>query len=248
MKIVPDNWDWNSYQYEYGDDKTAIVAYDEIAAYEKQHQGFPHCYRIRITFDPKLVDPNGLQSQLHLSTGLQNPNGIPKIEGFFAELIRQLVGRQYFGGLREHIFQVEGCAHFDQVVASWRQLLGDSLCTMHMSQGWTFFDKKIRPSPEERQHGSDALTIRTMIEAGSDPAKVHDIEHEIAGAPAQLEKLMAQLAPTVYTFVRSEPGMLRITHLATLDFSSIRQTTKVLLERCTALELQYDGWGATVST
>lgn len=243
-QIVGDSW--AVYSYEYGKGQRAIISFDVACAQEEQHQGYRQSERVIV-----YIPTNGRI----LENGLPAREELPKLSQFEDDLLKRLqqqavdckfVGKMTYAGMREFVFQVEDVATFHSSVAKMMRDTKDYKIVLRQSEGWHFFDEKIRPTPIYWQQINDQCVIRELIKAGSDPQATHMIEHFITGEPQKLQRLRDELTAHGFSEINRQAECLTLGKPSKLDLDAIFSVTGKLSSYCNSIGVQYDGWGCAV--
>jgi regulator of RNase E activity RraB len=247
MSIVNDAW--NIYHFAYGDEDeyAAIIRFDEAAAQEERHRGYEQSVRVVVYIPLETVTSNGLPASATL----------PDLRRLEEELVQRLrrrkvdcrlVGVMTYGGLREFVFQVQDRARFGRQIARWMKGVEGFKIELKESEGWDFFDRKVRPSPYYQVQILDRTVVERLIEAGSDPDAPHLLEHAFKGPPEALERLQRELAAEGFEELRDQrhDDWLVMARESALDSDQITELTVRLRIMGERLGAEYDGWGAAV--
>jgi len=239
--------DWVFYTFTPGEGARAIIRVDGRLAREEVHQGYPHCRRLVVYIDDPHVLPNGLPVVEELSS-------LRELDHALAALLSesgvrcQLAGVMLYGGMRDLVFQVEDVEAFERQVAAFieRQHPPQYRFEVLSSEGWDFFDRKVRPTAEHWQQISDQAVIQQLIQAGTDPEADHLLDHTFLGPDHALAGLRDQLGADGFTVSDAAPGRLTMSRPSPLDLEQIWGLTRRLATFCPRIGVRYDGWGAQV--
>jgi len=243
-KIVGDAW--NVYTCRYGEGQVGVISFDDEVSREEKHMGFDTCIRVVVYIPPddRVLD-NGLPVREEL------PN-LDRLEDTLVSALEKqrvdcrFVGRMTYGGMREFVFQVEDKQGFRDTVEKMIQDVKDYRIELEESEGWQFFDEKIKPSSVYRQQIADMQVIRQLIKAGSNPQAPHMIEHVICGDPGKLAKLRDELVTSGFKDFGLEGDRLVVGKESTLEINEIFSVTGKMAGYCASIGLEYDGWGTNV--
>jgi regulator of RNase E activity RraB len=161
----------------------------------------------------------------------------------------RFVGSMLYGGMFDLVFQVEAqeSGRFKTAVAEWAGTALPCRVEVKQSSGWDFFDAKVRPSPAHAQQIADRRVIQGLIDAGSDPAIPHQLDHRIEGPPEVLRQIARDLEANGFVRARfPAEDVLLINTESPLDLMEIWDTTGRLVGYCANCGARYDGWGAAV--
>jgi hypothetical protein len=239
--------DWVFYTFTPGEGARAIIRVDGQLAREETHQGYEHCRRLIVFIDDPHVLPNGLPAMEELPS-------LQQLDHELAALLREngvrcrLAGIMLYGGMRDLVFQVEDVEAFERVVAAFveRQTQPQYRFEVLSSEGWDFFDRKVRPEAEHWQQISDQAVIHQLIQAGTDPESQHVLDHTFLGPDDALAALRDQLSADGFNVSGTGPGRLTMSRPSPLDLEQVWSLTRRLATFCPQIGVQYDGWGAAV--
>ncbi len=239
--------EWGSYSYLYNDGMLARIQYDVITAKEPIHTGYSMCIR-PIIF-------------IHQDNFL--PNGQPRPDGELASLLNQqqrliklltdqavqcrFVGAMFYGGMFDLVFQVEpkDSDKFNLMLNEWVDDEFPYRIEVKESSGWDFYDTKIRPSAAQAHQQIDRQIINKLIEAGSDPTKLHQLEHVIQGTPRVLRRIARKLKHLGFLNPQyPQKNVLMVYSQSVLDPMEVWNQTGPLVEFCEKYGATYDCWGA----
>jgi hypothetical protein len=189
------------------------------------------------------------------ANGLPTPDEYRRCTDDEAELIAELerdgvdclkVGNKLYGAMRDIVFQVENTAAFMKALGRWRISRNDREAELRESEGWDFFDDKIRPKPEHRKWIENNHLVIELLKAGSSREVPHLLDHCFRGQPAALDCVEDQLKRAGFASERRERERLLTTQELVLDPDEI--TTWTLRFEALAYNsgASYDGWGARV--
>lgn len=240
---------WDGYSYRYGDGLLARINFDALAAGESHHSGHAECVRVILFIPPDRVRNDGqpcsadeMQSLLAQQRRL--------VDQLTAGSVRcRFVGSMLYGGMFDLVFQVESrdVRKFKSAVDAWAGVATQYRADTKQSSGWDFFDAKIRPSAAHRQQISDRQIIQALIDAGSDPTQLHQLDHRIEGPPEVIRQIASDLQANGFVCPRfpTEDALL-INSESPLDLLQISAITGRLVGYCADCGARYDGWGAEV--
>jgi regulator of RNase E activity RraB len=243
VPVAGDNWDF--YSYVYGEGQRAMIRFDVTAAKEPEHAGYGNCRRVIVFIDPDSVRDDGLpiKEQFEALTALEDA------------LIRDLtdagvdcrfIGCMTYGGMRDFVFQVEDTAGFAKVASRWVGDRGGNRVGLEESDGWDFFDRKVRPEPGHWRQIENRRVIQALLEAGSNPERPHPLEHAFRGPPENLKKIAAALEADGFSRMSFEGDFLVLSKPSPLDLDEISRLTDALEGFSASVGAEYDGWGTPV--
>ncbi|MBN1486777.1 MAG: DUF695 domain-containing protein [Anaerolineae bacterium] len=242
-QIVGDSW--NMYAYQYGDGNQAVISFDTSLASEEHHEGYNTSMRVIVYIPLECVMANGLPAR----------QALPELDNIEQRLVESLEkgavdcklgGRMTYGGMREFVFQVEDIEKFRDSATSLSSSVVDYKVELREQEGWGFFDQKVRPSPVFWQQIKDREVIEQLIQAGSDPQAIHNLEHTFVGDPKILKRLKGELITNGFELVSDAGDTLVMSKGSKLDLNQVFGLTSKLSGYCRHLGISYDGWGAMV--
>ncbi len=238
--VKADNW--NFYTYTYGEGQVAMIEFDVAAGSEDAHSGYNTCFRVIIYINPADCTETGLPVK-------DEHEQLVKIEADLNKNISadcRFVARSSYGALRELIYQVNDAATFKADYAQWAARIQGYKLELRDSEGWKFFDERIRPDFIYWQQITDRRIIGTLLQNGSSPTSLHTLEHTILGDSAKLQSVADQLSRDGFTVLSLDNNKLVLSKPMPLDGNTISGLTMRLASYCNTLGLKYDGWGAAV--
>jgi hypothetical protein len=234
-----------SYSYGFGEGQRAIIAFDVDAALEEQHQRLPHCRRVIVRLPPQRCLPTGLPRGELLEPLERLEHSLDEaLTGAGLECLQ--VGRMLYHGLCEFVYQVEGPQAFEGVVDVWQSRHPGWTFDRRASDGWSFFDEKVRPDPWRWRLVADGKVVAQLLRAGSDPHQPHVLEHHIRGPAPVLQAITQELNQHGFEGIATGGETLTLLQTMPLDVDQISRTTVSLASYCRDLGAEYDGWGAAV--
>jgi regulator of RNase E activity RraB len=241
-RVVHEAWDIYVSRTERG---PLFVSFDEQAAREDLTGTMRHCARVAV----RIHHPN--------------PNGGPVppesdrlivLEDALCEALAaagvecRLVARLTHQGVREWVFQLESREDFLAVVEDWKAQCPDYHPVKVLEhEGWEFFDACIRPDAATWRWMADQRTVERLVEAGSDPTRVHALEFVFHGSRDGLEAVARALRERGYGDGPSgeEGALVMIKHLP-LELDAISDESDANEELANTHGVDFDGWGAAV--
>ena len=112
--------------------------------------------------------------------------------------------------------------------------------------GWGFFDDKIRPDLIFWHQISDRKTIGKLLENGTNPKAVHNLEHVFIGSEKSLNDLSDELSQEGFQKMALEGNKLVLLKSSNLDLEGISNLTGNLAYYCESIGVKYDGWGSEI--
>lgn len=161
----------------------------------------------------------------------------------------RLVGRLTCDGIREIVFQLGDWDDFRPVVGRWMRDNDRYQIDVSEHEGWEFFNDVIRPTPEMWLYIADRSVIRQLVEAGSNPEKIHAIDYVFHGQVPELKRMLKALEERGYTVpngIDEETEELIAVKKMMLDIDIIFAETLANQQLAEDNEVRYDGWGAMV--
>jgi regulator of RNase E activity RraB len=238
---------WDTYYFYFGekedDEFIAVVTFDENAV--QNQKGYDKCRRIIFCVDGKNVFENGLITS-------DEEKKITKYQNELLKLLKdnkvdfKFVGRQTYLGVKDLVFQVNDVNNFDKIAKDWAAKITDYKIEFKELKGWDFFNAKIKPDEIDRQQIDDRNIIDTLIKNGSNPKKLHFIEHVFIGDKKDLEKIKKQLEKRNFREVQFENGTLVMGTKQPLILNGMYRVTSMLLSLSNDNNVKYDGWGTKV--
>lgn len=235
--------DWGVYIRVLEDERIAVVVFDEEAAGEAVHEGYQHSCRLTLPIA-------GFNSE----SGLPDEESVQQLQemedGFIdllnrAQIASRLVGRMTHHGVRELAFQVQDAGEFKALFSGWAEKQTPAI-KFHSEKGWDFFDEVLCPDSTYRQQMGDQQVIDRLIEAGSDPEKIHCLEHVFIGPTAALKEVEEALELDGFVMHSKEEETLVMKKESPLDLWEIWAVTVGLKELAESNGVEYDGWGCFV--
>jgi hypothetical protein len=237
---------WQTYSYSYGSGQRAVISFDVDAATEPRHLAHRWCRRVILFLELCELRDDGLPRDEEVREHLLTMETDLTIRLRRDRIDCRYVGRMFYGGMQELVFQVEEVAGFERVVAWWVDTLAHRRVELLESDGWDFFDEKIRPGPAHWQEIRDRRVIGELVAAGSDPSRPHPLEHTFEGPSARLDEIARQLGADGFRRHRSSREVLVVSRAATLDHDEIARLTRALHAYAAAMGVAYRGWGSPV--
>jgi hypothetical protein len=240
-RVVHDAWDIYVTQTGRG---PLFVSFDEEAAREDLTATLRHCARVAV----RIHHPN--------------PNGGPVppesdrlnvLEDALCDVLStagvecRLVARLTHQGLREWVFQLESREGFLAAVETWKAHCPDYHPVQLVEhEGWEFFDACIRPDEATWRWMADQRTVESLVKAGSDPTREHDLEFVFLGPREGLEAVARALRARGYTGpAHGQPEALVMVKRLPLDLEAISAESEANDELAATHGVGFDGWGAS---
>jgi regulator of RNase E activity RraB len=236
---------WEFYSYTYGEDQRASILFDVWAAEEPEHVGYGACRRMIVYVPDQSVEEDGLPDPEAFAQAKQvEAQLVAALESARVDCIK--VGRMTYNGLCDVIFQVEDVEGFERCFAALQKQGVVFKVELVESEGWSFFDAKVRPRPEHWRWIKDRQTRDRLLAAGSDPKKPHTLDHTFLGEAKALEALAKALEEDGFDEPHLGDGRLSVSQEASLDVDEIHEVTEALRDLAASHHVAYDGWGAAV--
>ncbi len=244
MNVCPEH-DWESYSYS-TDDGPVIVGFHTGSNKVEQSQ-YPFCARVLITIkEPNHYGgPTGDEAQVLWDmedrlVELLNAENVPCL----------LLGRLTHSGTRELVFQVADYKPFRPPVGLWIGEHEDYETDVSEHDGWDFFFESVWPSENSWMLISDRRVVDNLVEAGSDRAKPHSLEFVFRGNPDGLKQMQAVLTSKDYSLLDLSTAESRLVMARSmpLDVGAIFRESLSHREECQRLNIEYEGWGASVQS
>ena len=230
------------YMYGYGDGQRAAVVFDVDVEREQDHDGLDTCRRLLVSADPEHVYGNGLPEGRELER-------LAGVERAFVHLLEEArvdcrkVAHQHYAGLRDVIFQVGDVGAFDRVAAGFAP--PGALVEFRGSEGWTFYDTRVRPTPERWEWVDNRRVVDLLLEAGADRTGRYVLEHSFVGHPFALDAVAAFLTGVGAGVLRGPAEEhLVLLRESSLDVDEITSWTLRLRALAADKDATYDGWGS----
>ncbi len=234
---------WNFYSYTYGENMTALIEFDHEFAIETTHNGYNACKRVIIHIAAENCGPNGLAFK-------EENQRIQQLElGLLATLSTvdcKLAGKMSYGAMCDFCFQTNDAAAFMEKAQHWIANQKSHKIVILESDGWEFFDSKVKPNIGFWQQISDRRVIGTLLEHGSNPELVHTIEHAFIGDNEKLQTLSRQLAADGFTLLSLNEESLTMSKPAKLLDGELSNLTQRLAGYTAGIGIKYDGWGTKI--
>lgn len=233
---------WNFYTYTYGEGMRAMIEFDYEHVTEDSHQGFPHCVRAVVQLPADDVAPNGLPFK-------ETRDALNKTEadllGMLGGTDCRLAGTMYYGAMKDMVFQVNDLPQFKSMLNQW---IGKQKQKVQLieSEGWEFFDAKVMPDHIMWHQVTDRQVIGQLLQVGSNPNKVHNLEHTFLGPADKLQYLSEQLSGDGFEQIALEGERLVMMKPSDLDHEQISGLTQRLAGYTASIGIRYDGWGCMV--
>lgn len=241
--IVHDRWD----QYlTFASDKPLFISFDVGATEEDLSRQLPLCARIIVPI--RTPNHNGGP------TGAESEQ-LYAMEDQLCEVLTQanvtcrLVGRMTHDGTREMVFQVANWETFRPPVGWWMQQQRDYEIEVSEHDGWDFFNDCIRPTAIDWMWMQDRDVINGLIQAGSNPEKIHALDFTFVGAAEGLKRVAAQLAKRGFTAggtIDFASGSFTAVKRMLPELEEVHNETRACHELAGTHGVKFDGWGAAV--
>jgi hypothetical protein len=244
MSVSPEhNWEAYSYQTDNG----PVVVGFHADSDKINRESYPYCARVLVSI--KAPDRNGGPSQDEAKTlwdmedrlvAALDTGGVPC----------KMLGRLTHGGIRELVFQVADYTPFRPPVGVWMSKHPEYEIDVSEHDGWEFFIGSVWPSATSWMLIMDRRVVDNLIRSGSDPTKTHSLEFVFRGDSARLQGLQAVLGARGYSLLNFAPEESLLVMAATypLHLPTIYRESISHRDECARLDLEYDGWGASVVT
>lgn len=244
MNVCPEH-DWESYSYS-TDNGPVIVGFHTGSNKVEQSQ-YPVCARVLITI--KTPNQNGGPSN-------EEAQVLWDMEDRLVELLNSesvpclMLGRLTHNGTRELVFQVADYTPFRPPVGRWMGAHDNYEIDVSEHDGWGFFFESVWPSETSWMLIFDRRVVDNLVEAGSDRTKPHSLEFVFRGAPDGLKQMQAVLAAKDYSLLELSASESRLIMACSmpLDVGAIFSESLSHREECQRLNIEYDGWGASVQS
>ena len=239
MAIVGPRWEIYSSEEEGG---RRVVTFDLDLANEKTHTPST-CHRVLMRCPVAMVMPTGmLKPEAAVPMRLAEEMLISSLEK--AAVRCRLVARTTYAGHREFAFSVEDEGAFTPVVEAWqKKQKWETRVVTH--EGWEYFEDAIIPTETGWEQIRNRARVSDLVQAGTDPAAVHVLQHAFAGTPEGLAKIAAELMDGGFTG-RPDASRLVLSQDAALDVDEISTTTQMLAIVASEHGASYEGWTAAI--
>ncbi len=244
MNVCPhDNWE----SYSYSTDNGPVIVGFHTESNKVEQSKYPLCARVLITI--KAPNHNGGPSN-------DEAQILWDMEDRLVELLNAknvpclLLGRLTHSGTRELVFQVADYAPFRPPVGLWMGEHDDYETDVSEHDGWDFFFESVWPSETSWELITDRRVVDNLVKSGSDPSKPHSLEFVFRGDPEGLQQMQAVLAAKDYSLLElsAEESRLVMARSMPLDVGAIFRESLSHREECLRLNIEYDGWGASVQS
>jgi regulator of RNase E activity RraB len=242
-QVVFDQWDTYLSQ---ADDKTLFISFDVEAAQQDLTDTLTHCARVLIPIHHPNENGGPVEPESERLYELEDALCAKLVEHGVA---CRLVGRLTCDGTRELVFQLDDWESFRPPVGLWMSEQEDYEIDVSEHEGWSFFDDCIRPSAEVWLYLADQSVVRTLLEAGSDPAKEHALEFVFNGKERGLRQAAQALQARGYVPLSSADftsGQMVMVKKMLLDGEAIFAESQAHQALAQKHGIEYDGWGAEV--
>jgi regulator of RNase E activity RraB len=143
------------------------------------------------------------------------------------------------------LFEVEDIRDFERCINDWKKNLSDFSLEIIEDKAWVLYNE-LQPDEYALQQIGNRQVYEQLIKYGSNPAKIHLIEHAIHGNSTNLEKLEAELLKEDGKTLIIDTNTLEVTFECILDLEQINNMTYFLLDISKEFNCQYNGWSANI--
>ncbi|MBN8420508.1 MAG: DUF695 domain-containing protein [Verrucomicrobia bacterium] len=244
MNVCPEH-DWESYSY--STDNGPVVVGFHTGSNKVEQSQYPLCARVLITI--KAPNHNGGPSGDETQVLWDMEDRL--VERLNAGNVScQLLGRLTHSGTRELVFQVADYTPFRPPVGLWMREHEDYETDVSEHDGWGFFFESVWPSETSWVLIFDRRVVDHLVEAGSDPSKPHSLEFVFRGEPSGLQQMQVALTAKGYSLLElsGEENRLVMARSMSLDVGEIFRESLSHRRECQRLNIEYDGWGASVQS
>lgn len=230
---------WGFYTYSYGEGQQALIRFDRDAASAPAPATHATCVRFIVFVPHEEVGPSGLPSPRANEVLGQIED---RVVGALSTPDR-LVGVMTYGGMRDFVLQSDAPAELRARLSS---VSTPFRTETRESEGWDFFDRKIRPD-EYGWHCVRNLELFEQLRcAGSRIEQPHELDHTFLGPEPALATLRRELEADRFRCTGEGEGHLVLTKTMPLEPEAVSRLTVALSRFAQDLGAQYDGWGAAV--
>ena len=236
---------WEMFHFTRPNGKVTVVSFDLEVAQGSRPEGFDTCFRVVLHLLPENVQPGGLPVE-GMTVQLEEIERdlVKSLET--ATVKARMVGRLTHDGKREMVFQVGDPAHFESILSIWLDDFTDFQATFTAESGWEFFENEIMPTAVDWQQVIDRKIIDKLLKAGTNPTKVHVLEHTLTGDEQNLQVMAEELAGGGFQVIHFGGGELVVQRASYLDIDTVSAISGALFRFANDLEVKYEGWGARI--
>lgn len=233
---------WNFYAYTYGDDLRAFIEFDFDIAMEEEHVGYDYCKRVIIHSESKNVMANGLPLELERKRVNYLEN---ELLSAISGVDCKYTGKMHYSAMRDLNFQTNEPDKFISTVEKWKATQKSNRIQVLESDGWDFYDEKVKPDFAQWQKITSRKLIGMLLEKGSNANKQHKIEHLFIGDTDKLEFLKEQLRQDNFDLISLSDNKLTLSKPALLN-EELSDLSMKLARYTAGIGVKYDGWGAMI--
>jgi regulator of RNase E activity RraB len=150
----------------------------------------------------------------------------------------------YFGAKRM-LFEVADISDFEEYIDKWKRTLENYSLEIIEDQPWIIYNE-MQPDEYAWQQMGNRQVYDSLVNHGSDPNKIHIIEHAIFGDSNELKKLEIELVKEGGKTLTFEDEMLEMGFENVLDLDQINNMTYFLMDKSKEFNCKYDGWSASI--
>jgi regulator of RNase E activity RraB len=153
-----------------------------------------------------------------------------------------------YGAMRDIVFQVEDVEGFSAAYERWSRSRKPGAWKSELveSDGWSFFDRKLRPGPAHRKWIQNNHVVIQLLQAGSNRQRLHSLDHLFIGESAALDLIARELEELGLEPERQDPTKLKLVQELPLDPDEITTWTSRFEGIARECGASYDGWGSAV--
>lgn len=242
MSVCPEkNWE----AYSYSTDSGPVFVGFHADSDKIDPAAFPFCARVIITIKAPTQNGGPTGDEVQRLWDMED-RLIAALDA--SDIPCLMLGRLTHGGTRELIFQVADYAPFRPQVGRWMQENSEYEIDVSEHDGWEFFYESVWPNDTSWLIIMDRRVIDNLIRDGSDPEKPHSLEFVFYGDAHRLGELQLLLESRGYRLIDSASENRRLVMAISmpLDVSAVARESIFHRNECARLDLEYDGWGASV--
>lgn len=236
---------WASYHLYSEEGLITRISFDEDASVHMNSNEFIHGRSIRFDLDDEHLHPTGQPTNevneklIALQDKLLSFLERSKVDCRFVAIITPV-------GYKEFLYQVNDVATFEYVVTQWGESVKDYSVELIDRGDWNYFQSQVLPDAVHRQQIADQDLIERLVEAGSNPAKTHSLEHTFRGGPEQLNIIREELTAADFQLKKIENTELVVSRDSTLDLDEVFHITANLHLFAKDIGANYEGWGCQI--
>jgi regulator of RNase E activity RraB len=243
-KVSVQNDDWKFWDFYDEEEFYGLNFLDATYMKEKNQKGFKKEYYLKI-----LIPENKLAHGKFPTS--ETNDELQKIEDKLIEVLEndrvycKQVHRCIYFGAKRLLFEVADISEFDKILNVWKTQLFPFELEVIEDEPWVMYNE-MQPDGYAWQQMGNREVCEQLVSHGSNPEKIHVIEHAIFGNKANLSKLEHDLIKEGGKTLTFENDMLEIAFESPLDLDRINGMTYFLLDKATEFDCKHDGWCAAI--